>query len=119
VQESEVARKAKSHTDRLNAHLMDMARASSEITGLASPVTGGGAGVSRFQQLFLLARSQGRKQPADWAQFALQVLAAQGQRLIKDGKTLQSTEENVAELTLQANEFAQKRLPVLKALEIA
>jgi hypothetical protein len=75
--------------------------------------------VPRFQQLFLLARAQGRKQPQEWASFCWQIVSAQGQRLIKDGKPLQGLEENVAELTEQAKEFAEKRLPILRALEIA
>lgn len=47
------------------------------------------------------------------------ILALQNQRLVKDGKTLETVEENLAELTAQASEFAQKRLPILKALQIA
>lgn len=98
---------------------MDKSRGSGDIAYLASPVTGGGVTVPRFHQFFLLARSQGRKQPAEWAQVVWQVLAAQGQRIIKEGKTLEGAEDNLAELTHQANEFAEKRLPILKALEIA
>jgi hypothetical protein len=86
---------------------------------LASPVTGGGIMVGRFQQLFLLAMSQGKKQPADWVQFVWQILSAQGQKLVQDGKTLETPEENLAELTAQATVFAEKQLPVLKALQIA
>jgi hypothetical protein len=119
AQEPEVTRKAKPHTERLNAYLMDLARGTSEITGLASPVTGGGVGVSRFNQLFLLARTQGRKQPEEWAHYTWQMLAGQGQRVIKDGKQLMTADENLAELTAQARAFAEKSLPVLKALEIA
>ena len=43
----------------------------------------------------------------------------QGQRLLKEGKTLETAEANLAELTTQATEFADKRLPILKALQIA
>ena len=75
--------------------------------------------VGRFQQLFLLAMSQGKKQPAEWVQFVWQVLASQGQKLVKDGKTLESAEDNLAELTAQADAFAEKQLPALKALQIA
>ena len=70
----------------INAHLQDKARGSGEISYLASPVTGGGVTVGRFPQLFLLAMAQGKKQPADWAAFAWNILASQGQRIIKDGK---------------------------------
>jgi hypothetical protein len=69
--------------------------------------------------LFLLAMSQGKKRPADWVQFAWQILSAQGQKLVKDGKTLETPEESLAELTAQANTFTEKQLPVLKALQIA
>ena len=51
-------------------------------------------------------------------QFAWDMLAAQGQRVAKDGKALESAEENLAELARQAGEFADKRLPVLQALQI-
>lgn len=62
---------------------------------------------------------QGKKQPAEWAQGVWQMLAAQGQKIVKDGKTLETAEENLAELTEQAKTFAQKQLPVLRALQIA
>ena len=71
------------------------------------------------EQLFLLAMSQGKKQPAEWAQRAWQVLASQGQKLVKDGKALATPEENLAELTSQAHAFAEKQLPILRALQIA
>ena len=75
--------------------------------------------VGRFAQLFLLARTQGHKQQADWAQFAWGLLAAQGQRILKEGKALETPEENLAELAQQAQEFAEKQLPLLKALQVA
>lgn len=114
-----VAGKARKRTDRLNQHLMLKARSSNELAYLASPVTGGGVNVARFNQLFLLARVQGHKQPADWAQYAWNILAMQGQRLVKEGKALESAEDNLTELTAQAQAFADKHLPVLKALQVA
>lgn len=41
------------------------------------------------------------------------------QRILRDGKTIDSAEENLAELERQAEEFAVKRLPVLEALGVA
>lgn len=118
VQDEAVTAQARSCCDRLNARLLDKARGSGELNYLASPVTGGGVTVGRFQQLFLSAMRQGITQPADWAAFVWQILAEQNQRLIKEGKTLETPEENLAELTAQAREFAEKRLPILKALQI-
>ena len=65
-----------------------------------------------------LARHQG--QPfAEWASHAWAILSAQNQKLLKEGTTLESDAENIAELTRQATEFNHKRLAVLKALQIA
>jgi hypothetical protein len=119
VQDEAAITKAKKHADKLNAFLIDKARGSGDISYLASPVTGGGITVGRFQQLFLLALSQGKRQPAEWAQVVWQVLAAQGQKIVKEGKTLDTPEENLTELTEQAQAFADKQLPILKALQIA
>ena len=119
AQDEATASKAKKRTERLITHLMTKARSSSELNYLASPVTGGGIAVARFHQLFLLAKQQGHKQPQEWASFVWNLLAMQGQRLLKEGKTLETAEANLAELTEQATEFADKRLPILKALQIA
>jgi len=118
VQDDALISKAKKHTDKLNAYLIDKARGSNEVSYLASPVTGGGVSVGRFQQLYLLALSQGKKKPEDWVGLVWQVLQHQGQKIVKDGKTLETAEENLAELTSQAATFAQKQLPILKALQI-
>ncbi len=118
AQEEALVARAKKQSDKLNAHLMHKARGSAELNYLTSPVTGGGVTVGRFAQLFLLARAQGHKQHADWAQFAWGLLAAQGQRILKDGKALDTPEENLAELAQQAQEFAEKQLPLLKALGV-
>jgi SAM-dependent methyltransferase len=119
VQDDVVTNKAKKQCDKLNQHLYAKARGSSDVSYVASPVTGGGVSVGRFQQLFLLALSNGKKQPADWVQFVWQVLQAQGQKLVKEGTTLETAEENLSELTAQAITFAEKQLPILKALQIA
>jgi hypothetical protein len=119
VQDDTATSKAKKHTDKLNTHLMLKARSSNDITFLASPVTGGGVMIGRFQQLFVLAVQQGKKKPEDWAAFVAQILASQGQKIVKEGKPLETAEENLAELTAQANEFAVKQLNILKALQIA
>lgn len=119
AQDEAVISKARKRTERLNRQLMLKARSSNDLSYLASPVTGGGITVPRFQQLFLLAREHGHKQPQDWAQFVWEILNLQGQRLIKEGKTLERPEDNLTELTEQAQAFAEKQLPIVKALHIA
>jgi Predicted methyltransferase regulatory domain len=119
VQDDASIQKARKRTDKLNTFLMNKARSSNELSYLASPVTGGGITVPRFQQLFLLARQQGHKTPAEWASQTWSILASQGQRLVKEGKAIESAEENIAELTQQAQTFADEQLPILKALQLA
>ena len=94
------------------------ARSSNDISALASPVTGGGVTVGRFQQVFVLAIQQGKKKPEDWAAFVARILASQGQKIIKEGKSLETEGEQLKELTTQATDFATKQLPIMKALQI-
>ena len=119
VQDEATIAKSKKYTEKLNTHLMLKAHSSNDITYLASSVTGGGVFVGRFAQLFLLALQQGKKKPEEWAQYVWDTLAVQGQKIVKEGKTLETPKENLTELKEQANTFAQKQLPILKALQIA
>jgi hypothetical protein len=105
--------KAKVQTDKLNSYMLDKARGSADVSFLASPVTGGGVGVPRLHQLFLLARAEGWKTPKEWAE-----AIAQHQTVQKDGSSLQTPEEAVAALCAEATQFASTRLPILEALQI-
>ena len=109
---------AKKKTDKLNAYLMRKARDNGELIYLANPLTGGASIVGRFQQLFLLSHAEGSTHPKEWAQYVWEILQQQGQVLIKDGKTLGTAEENLAELVTQATEFAQKRMPIMQACQL-
>jgi len=119
VQEDATIARARQSTDRLNAAILERTRTGADIDYLASPVTGGGITVNKIPQLFLIARSQGKKSTSDWAQFAWQFFQSQGQKLLKDGAALETAEENVAELQKQADAFEQAQLPILRALGIA
>jgi len=118
VQDDHVINKAKKTTEKLNFHIMNHARGSTDIAYLSSPVTGGGVMVNRFTQLFLLATHLGMQKPADWAEFVWEILVAQGQKIVKNGEPLNTKEENIAELLHQANTFAEKQLPIFKALQL-
>ena len=102
----------------LNRYLLERARINSDINWLASPVTGGGVFVGQLQQLFLLARSQGHDRPGEWAKFAWHLLNDQGQKLSKNGRVLDTPEENLAELETRAHSFAEVRIPILNALHV-
>ncbi len=103
-------------TRRFNRALMEKARHSADLLALASPVTGGGIGVDRMEQLFLLARQH---KAADAPAFAWQAISAVGQRLTREGTALVTPEENLAELATRHATFVEKRLGVLEKLGIA
>ena len=115
----EPSRRAKANCAAMNRFVCERTRSSSEISFLASPVSGSGIPVSAFQQLFLLAAQQSRRTPKEQATFVWDLLRAQGRHVVKDGNPLKTLEENLDELTRQATDFNEKRLPVLKALGIA
>ncbi len=118
AQDDAVAQKLRKATDKVNIYLINNSRGNNEIAYLASPVLGGGIMVTRMQQLFLYALASGKKQPEDWAQMAWQFLQSQNQKLLKQGVVLETPEENIADLVDQATTFAQKRMPILKALMV-
>jgi hypothetical protein len=118
VQDEAIIDQARPQTKKLNTQLMEHAKSGGDVIHLASPVTGGGIVIDRFQQLFLLARREGLQRPDEWAAFAWRILAEQEQKILKDGKTLQTPEENLAEMNVQAKEFAEKRLMVMEGAGI-
>ncbi|RKQ67851.1 methyltransferase family protein [Oceanibaculum indicum] len=110
------AREAKPSCDRLNAVLLERARTSADMPYLISPVTGSGVSADRFSQLMLLAV---RENKPDLADFVWQILSAQNQRILKDGVTLETPEQNLVELRNRAADFTGKQMPFLKQLGIA
>lgn len=118
VQDEQVITKAKRQTDKINSYFLNKSRGSNELAYLAAPVTGGAIAVGRFQQLFVLAIQKGLKKPEDWASFVDDILRAQGQKIVKEGETLETQEEMLAELHRLANDFSDKQMPILKALLI-
>ena len=119
AQEDSAIKSAHQSCQKINRDMMVRSRSTGDLSFLASPVTGGGITVPRFHQLFLLAAQQGKPKPEEWAQYVWQVLAVQGQSILKDGKALATPEENLAELNEQAQAFSNKHLPILKALGVA
>ncbi|MDG5497052.1 class I SAM-dependent methyltransferase [Niveispirillum sp. BGYR6] len=98
---------------RLNAVILQQALQVDRLQALACPATGGAIAVDRVEQLFLHALGQ---QAADPAQAAWDVLAASGQRLLRDGRLLETPKQNLVELEERWQRFRQRRLPLLQGL---
>jgi SAM-dependent methyltransferase len=119
AQSNEVASSWRKIATALNGALTERARGGDEFRFLASPITGEGVPVDRLSQLFLRASAQRGSEPATWAQQAWRVLSSQGQRMLKDGKALETEQENLAELGERAQRFADRDLKILQSLQVA
>jgi len=119
AQDADKGAKAAAACHKLNRHIMQKSRTSTDLAYLASPVTGEGCQVTRLHQLFLLAMESGKTKVPDLARYAWDILQSQGQRLSKAGLELQDPDDNLAELEEIAKSFTDKSLKVLKALQIA
>lgn len=101
-----------------NRKLCEQARYSEAVATLASPVTGGAVPVSRFEQLMLLARADGLASPEGWSRFIHRILGVQGERVLKEGKVPESSEEELQVIVDMATEFQKGRMVLLDALQV-
>jgi hypothetical protein len=118
TQNENLAIKSKSTTDRFNKEVIERSKIDGSLNYLASPVTGGGIVVGRFDQMFLLAKSNGLNNANEWVKSAWDNISSKGEVIVKNGVELNSDKENIEELVSQANLFAKTRLPVLEALHV-
>ncbi len=118
-QTEDVVKTVKPQCDALNKYFCKRAENSGEINYLVSPVLGGGVSANRFDQLFIAANANGKKSVEALAKDTWEILKTQGQSLVKQGKLLETPEENLNECKNMAQEFIDKRLPIFKALQIA
>lgn len=116
VQSSEISKKILKSTNKINFEIIKKACENGDIGYLASPLTGGGVMVGRFNQIFLLAYIQGKKTTDEWAEFAWAIIRGLGQALLKDGAPMQDPKDNFQELKRQAEEFSRRQFPVLRSL---
>ena len=82
---------------------------------LASPVIGGAVEANVIGQLMLLSM---REKSDDPVSFIWKVLKSRGQKLVKEGKPLESEGDNLAELRQKVTEFQGGRGQVLAALKV-
>jgi hypothetical protein len=99
----------------LNGQLLERAEASAGVGFLASARLGSAVPVSRMDQLFIRALKLGEK---DVPAYVFGVLAAQNQRIMHEGKPIQSEEQNLKEIKRMLGEFTKERAEYLKRLGV-
>lgn len=102
----------------LNRHIVQRARVSMDLCHLASPVTGCAVGVPHMTQLFIQALDNGFKGTDELATYVWKFLKEVGERLVKQGRKIESDNENVVELRKMAERFLKIGLPTLQSLRI-
>jgi SAM-dependent methyltransferase len=105
---------------RLNLTLAAQARYSDEHQALGSPLLGSAVAANYLERLFYLALRQAPEEttPAALARSAWQIMAPLGRRMQRDGTTLESVEDNLAELTRTASVFVTDKLPLWRTLKL-
>lgn len=106
------------YSDSLNKFIIDRSIYERKIGFLISPITSTGIPVTRFNQLFLRVCNGKKRDPKDLAKTVWQMLRSQGEKIISDGKVLETDQENLQYLTNLANEFVDNLLPELIRLKI-
>ncbi len=118
VQSDDRIQKVQSSCDKLNAYILQQVRGNIDYRYLASPVSGAAVLVDRVEMLFLAARQAQLQTQKEWIDFAWKVLESNKQVLLRDGKTLETMQENLAELEQLVLKFVSKKLPILKVLKV-
>lgn len=116
IQEKSIEKNSRKYCKALNTELCRRAEHSGDIKFLASPLTGAGIQIDRFQQLFLRASEL---QENDAPDYVFRILKSQGQRILKDGKALEGDAANLDEIRKKHELFTSKFMPVYKVLGIA
>lgn len=117
--QSEAAvKRVKKSCERLNAYICERAYVDDKLNFLASPVTGMGVPVNRFQQIMLKHYRDGTHTADGLAKAVWEILSRQGQRVIFNGKQLETPEENLNHLKNMAQSFLVKELPIFNAFQL-
>lgn len=99
----------------LNEELLERAEATAGVGFLAAASLGAGIAAPRLDQLFIRGLKRNER---DVPAYVFRIMAAQNQRVMLEGKTVESEEENLKELKRKFAEFNQDRAGLLKRLGI-
>jgi SAM-dependent methyltransferase len=102
----------------LNRYIVQRARVSTDLCHLVSPMTGCAIGVPHIIQLFIQALDKGAEVADELATHVWEFLEEVGERLVKQGKKIDSDIENMVELRILAERFLKIGLPTLQSLRI-
>jgi hypothetical protein len=103
---------------RLNQRIVQLAQHSARIAALASPQAGGGVPLSRFSQLFIQQYLAGERTADSLAQYVHALLQRNRERVVHEGKMMESEAAQLAHLQGLAQHFLQAELPLLQGMGV-
>jgi SAM-dependent methyltransferase len=103
-------------TRKLNRHLLTLAKSNSDISVLACAVIGGAIPVPYLDQLAMLMLSEGKTTTAEIESGIWNLLKQQNRRLIVQGKTLDTEEENRKEIQNSIESFMHHKKTMYTSL---
>lgn len=105
---------------RMNRAIAANIRYSEDYQALCSPLLGNGLNANYLERLLYLVLAQQPKanDAGSLAREACKVLFSQGRRMTKEGKSLDTEEQNVAELTQQFGVMLQTKVALWKHLRM-
>jgi SAM-dependent methyltransferase len=101
--------------ERFNTAVAEQARHEGKLNYFASSATGSGIHAERITQLIWLAERSGEK---DVRRFVWDTLSKAGHRMVKDGQTLVTEDENLAEIGHSVSRFEEQTKPIWRNLGI-
>jgi SAM-dependent methyltransferase len=103
----------------LNKAIARRIRIGDILGDIAAPAAGSGVPASYVDLIAMLALAEGMApDPREVAKFGWSVMYRAGQRMLKDKVSLQSPEENIAELESQLARLYARQLPIWKTLGV-
>lgn len=114
------AKAAMESSHKMNRALAMRARFGDAFLALTSPLLGNGIAVDYIELLVYLHLSQFPKETDATviARHSWQVMASEGRLMVKDGKALETPEENMAELSVQIRMILAVKLPIWRQLRV-
>jgi len=104
----------------MNRTLATQTRYEDDHAALCSPLTGSGIVANYVERLFYLSAAENSEMPvpATLARFAWQAMVESGRYFHSGERIFQSEKENLTELTVRAEAFIMKILPIWQTLKV-
>lgn len=118
IAQEAVSKASLDSTKKLNNKIAHDSMSASEMTYLASPMTGGAIKVGRFEQLIMLALKHKQNDIHQIVNYVWKILEPQNQRIVEGGKALETDAENLLALQKMVEHFLSNRLRVIEKLGI-